>query len=158
MNKEGKAQQALAETIVQHMLANDAFSRWLGIGVLHIEPRRSVCRLTVRDDMVHGFGVAHGGIAYSLADTALAFACNTHGRVTLAVENNIGYPAVVNVGDVLTAVAEESGASSRLGFYGVNVTNQDDTVVAVFLGTVYKTKKEHFSAPGAGGDHSKGKP
>ena len=140
-------QQALAEAVVRRMLSRDAFSRWLGIEVLEIAPRRSACRLTVRDDMVNGFGVAHGGIAYALADSALAFACNTGGRVTMAIQNSIGYPASANVGDVLVATAEEDGASNRLGFYSVTVRNQGDQVVATFRGTVYCTRHEHFPGP-----------
>jgi acyl-CoA thioesterase len=139
-------EQRLAEAVVRGMLAADEFSRWLGIEPVEIAPRRSVLRLAVRGDMVNGFGVAHGGITYSLADSALAFACNTDGRVTVAIENSIGYPAKVEVGDVLTAVAEEDSATNRLMFYRVRVTNQRNSVVAVFRGTVYKTQKVHPAA------------
>jgi len=139
-----RTEQSLADAVVQRMLERDAFSKWLGIEVLDVAPRRSVCRMTVRAEMVNGFGVGHGGITYSLADSALAFACNTHGRVTMAIENNIGYPAGIAIGDVLTAVAGEESATTRLGFYSVVVRKQDDTVVAVFRGTVYKTQQEHF--------------
>ena len=140
------AAQRLAEDVVRGMLAKDEFSRWLGIEAVEIAPRRSVVRMAVRREMVNGFGVAHGGIAYSLADSALAFACNTHGNVTVAVENGIGYPAKVEVGDVLTATAEEESATNRLMFYRVLVRNQNDTVVATFRGTVYKTPKPHPAA------------
>lgn len=136
--------QRLAEAVVHRMLERDAFSRWLGIDVTRIAPRHSTCRLTVRADMVNGFGVGHGGIAFSLADSALAFACNTHGRVTMAIENNIGFPAKVAVGDTLTASADEESATTRLGFYRVVVRNQRHEVVATFRGTVYRTKTPHF--------------
>jgi acyl-CoA thioesterase len=136
--------QSLAEAVVRKMIEHDEFSKWLGIDVLEVAPRRSVCRMTVRPEMVNGFGVGHGGVTYSLADSALAFACNTHGRLTMAIENNIGYPAGVAVGDVLTAEAREESATARLGFYSVVVRKQDDTVVAVFRGTVYRTRQEHF--------------
>ena len=138
--------QRLAEQVVRGMLEKDEFSRWLGIEAVEIAPRRSVVRMTVRREMVNGFGVAHGGIAYSLADSALAFACNTHGMVTVAVENGIGYPAKVEIGDVLTATAEEDSAANRLMFYRVLVRNQRDAVVATFRGTVYKTQKAHAVA------------
>ena len=136
-------EQQLAERVVQGMLAADEFSRWLGIEAIEIAPRRSVVRMSVRREMVNGFGVAHGGIAYSLADSALAFACNTHGAVTVAIENSIGYPEKVEVGDVLTAVAEEDSVTNRLMFYRVLVRNQRDAVVATFRGTVYKTRTPH---------------
>lgn len=136
-------EQALAEHVVRVMLAKDAFSKWLGIETVEIAPRRAVVRLTVRPEMVNGFGVGHGGIAYSLADSALAFACNTHGSVTVAIENSISYPLAVHVGDVLTATADEESATSRLGFYRVTVRNQNEELVATFRGTVYKTRREH---------------
>jgi acyl-CoA thioesterase len=140
------AEQRLAEQVVRGMLAKDEFSRWLGIEALEIAPRRSVVRMSIRSEMVNGFGVAHGGIAYSLADSALAFACNTHGMVTVAVENGIGYPTKVEVGDVLTATAEEDSTTNKLMFYRVMVRNQRDAVVATFRGTVYKTQKPHAAA------------
>lgn len=136
-------EQALAERVVRGMLAKDAFSKWLGIETVEIAPRRAVVRMTVRPEMVNGFGVGHGGIAYSLADSALAFACNTHGSVTVAIENSISYPLAVRVGDVLTATADEESATSRLGFYRVTVRNQNEELVATFRGTVYKTRREH---------------
>lgn len=140
------SEQQLAERIVAGMMARDAFSRWLGIDVLEVRPRSSTVRMIVRDEMVNGFGVSHGGIVYSLADSALAFASNTHGRITMSIENSITYPAPVHVGDVLTAVAEEEISSHRLGYYRVTVRRADDTIVALFRGTVYRTDREH---PGA---------
>jgi acyl-CoA thioesterase len=137
-------EQALAERVVRGMLAKDAFSEWLGLEALEIAPRRSTLRMTVRQDMVNGFGVAHGGIAYSLADSALAFAANTHGRITVAIENSMSYPQAIRVGDVLTATAAEESFTNRLGFYSVMVRNQDDATVAIFRGTVYKTDREHI--------------
>jgi acyl-CoA thioesterase len=133
----------LAERVVHGMMERDAFSRWLGIEVMEIAPRRSVVQMQVRQEMVNGFGVAHGGIAYSLADSALAFAANTHGKVTVAIDNGIAYPKAVQVADVLTATAEEDSASNRLGFYRVVVRNQREETVATFRGTVYKTDKAH---------------
>jgi acyl-CoA thioesterase len=138
------AEQRLAERVVKGMLARDAFSAWLGIELLDVRPRAAAVRMAVRPEMVNGFGVCHGGVTFALADSALAFAANTHGRVTVAVENSITYPASVGVGDVLTAIAVEEGAASRVAFYAVRVTKQDDTVVALFRGTVYRTRREHF--------------
>ena len=135
--------QRLAERVVGAMVASDAFSRWLGIEVIEIAPRRSTCRLTVRDEMVNGFGVTHGGIAFSLADSAFAFACNTHGAVTVSIENSITYPAPIAVGDVLTAVAKEDAGSGRLSYYSAEVRNQRDEIVALFRGTAFKTARPH---------------
>jgi len=137
------AEQQLAERVVHGMLDRDEFSRWLGIEVLEIRPGRSTVRMTVRGEMVNGFGVSHGGIVYSLADSALAFAANTNGNVTVAIENSISYPQPVNAGDTLTAVAEEESFTNRLGFYRVSVRNQQELLVAIFRGTVYRTKRPH---------------
>jgi acyl-CoA thioesterase len=136
--------QQLAERVVARMLATDALSRWLGLEVVAIAPRRCTCRMTVRPEMVNGFGVAHGGIVFSFADSAFAFASNTHGTVTVAVDNTITYPAAIHPGDVLTAVAEEEAASNRLGYYRVVVTNPSGRIVALFKGTAYRTSRPHF--------------
>ena len=135
--------QKRAEQVVDGMLAKDEFSRWLGVDLLQLKPSFCVCRMLVRKEMMNGFGVAHGGIAFSLADSAFAFACNTQGRIAMSIENSITYPASVHPGDILTAVAEEESATNRLGFYRVQVTNQREEIVAIFRGTVYKTNQEH---------------
>ena len=135
--------QRSAERIVRAMMAADRFSRSLGVEIIEIAPDRSVVSLTVRDDMVNGLGVAHGGVVYSLADTALAFASNTHGTVTVSIENGISYPAAVRIGDTLTATAEQERATRRLAFFRVTVRNQTDEAVALFRGTVYRTSTPH---------------
>jgi acyl-CoA thioesterase len=139
------SEQQLAERVVDAMMAADAFSRWLGIKILAVGPRQATVSMRVRDEMVNGFGVSHGGIVYSLADSALAFASNTHGRVTVSIENSITYPHPVMVGDELVAIAEEESASNRLGYFRVTVKRSDGTIVALFRGTVYKTKTDFFS-------------
>ena len=135
--------QKTAERVVNAMMAKDAFSQWLGIEVLEIAQRRSKLRMTVRAEMINGFGVTHGGIVYSLADSALAFACNAKGTIWMAIENTVGYAKSVATGDVLTAVATEDSAGNKLGFYRVVVTNQRDEIVSTFRGTVYNTGREH---------------
>jgi acyl-CoA thioesterase len=146
MTADAKNEQQVAESVVRLMMARDEFSRSLGMSIVEIAPRRSTVRLTVRPDMVNGFGVCHGAVTYAVADSALAFACNTHGRVTMAIENSIGYPAAVKVGDVITAVAVEDSATNRLAFYSVRVTNQHGTVVATYRGTVFRTQIEHLNS------------
>ena len=137
-------EQQLAERVVSSMMEKDAFSQSLGIEVVDVRPRAATVRLTVRAGMVNGFGVCHGGVPFSLADSALAFASNTHGRVTVSIENTITYPKRIAVGDVLTASAEEESATNKLGFFRVTVRRSDE-VVALFRGTVYKTNQAHFS-------------
>ena len=136
--------QLIADRVVAHMLKADAFSRWLGITVSGVAPGRVTCRMTVRDEMVNGFGTSHGGIVYSLADSAFAFATNNCGRLSVAVDTVMSYPAVVRPGDVLTAFAEQESASRALAFCSVTVRNQRDIVVGHFRGTVYRLKSDHI--------------
>ena len=133
--------QALADRLVAAMRSRDRFSAWLGVDVLALAPGRCTVRMTVRPDMLNGFGVCHGGVTFSLADSALAFASNTHGRVSMSVENAISYLAPVVAGDVLTASAQEVDAGPRLARYHVTVHKQDQTQVAIFRGTVYRTQR-----------------
>ena len=140
----GAAEQQVAERVVTAMLERDEFSRWLGLEVTTVAPNAATVRMTVRPEMVNGFGVCHGGIAFSLADSALAFASNTHGRVTVSIENSIRYPAPIAPGDVLTAAAVQESAGRRLAFFNVTVTKQGGDVVGLFRGTVYRTSRDHF--------------
>jgi len=135
--------QRLAETVVAGMLRHDQFSRWLGLEVTALSPGNCTCRMTVRPEMVNGFGFAHGGIVFSLADSALAFASNSGGKVNVSIDNAISYPAAIHRGDELTAVAVEERRTRRLGFYRVTVTNQSGETVALFRGTVFQTEKDH---------------
>ncbi len=125
------------------MLAHDVFSRWLGVEIVDLGLARVTLRMTVREDMTNGFGVCHGGVTFAFADSALAFACNTGGKVTVSIENSMTYPATVRVGDVLLADAEEEASSQRLAYYRVRVTKGDGAVVALFRGTVFRTDREH---------------
>jgi acyl-CoA thioesterase len=124
------------------MLERDAFSQWLGAELVEVDRGHCVLRMHVRGDMVNGFGVAHGGIVYSLADSAMAFACNSGEHVTVAVDNSVSYPAPVHVGDELVATADEASSSSTLAYYRATV-RRGDTVVALFRGTVYRTRQLH---------------
>ena len=143
-NRTTSDAQRLAERVVSAMMARDAFSRWLGIEVLEVRPRNVTIRMTVRDDMLNGFGVCHGGALFSLADSALAFACNTHGRVTVSIENSITYPTAIRAGDELTAVAIEESATRKLAFYRIEV-RRGGAIVSIFRGTVYDTEKPFFA-------------
>ena len=133
--------QALAERCVQTMLAGDRFTAWMGMEVVEIAPQRSVVRMVVRPEMTNGFGVCHGGVTFSLADSALAFASNTHGRVTMSIENGIRYTRPARAGDTLTATADAEHVGGRIGYYRVTVTNQDAEMVALFTGTVSATER-----------------
>ena len=131
-----------AQQIVNHMMKNDAFSQWLGIKVERVEEGSCVLKMKVREEMCNGFGIIHGGITFSLADSALAFAANAHGRLSVALECSISYPNSVNVGDTLFAEANEVSLSDKLGIYNIPVMNQKGDLVGVFKGSVYRTSKE----------------
>jgi acyl-CoA thioesterase len=115
----------------------------MGVEILHVEPARVTLRMAVRQDMTNGFGVCHGGVTFAFADSALAFASNTGGKVTVSIENSMTYPAAVRVGDLLLAEAEREASSQRLAYYRVRVTRGDGAVVALFRGTVFETDREH---------------
>lgn len=131
-----------AENIVDKMYANDRFSKWLGIEIIEAETGNCKLKMTVREEMCNGFGIIHGGITFSLADSAFAFAANAHGRLSVALECSISYPNPVNVGDVLYAEANEVSLSNKIGIYNISVHNQNKELVGVFKGSVYRTSKE----------------
>ena len=122
------------EEIVQKMMAKDAFSQWLGVKVCQIEPGTCTLRMTVREDMINGFLVAHGGITFSLADSAFAFACNSRNQITVAQHNTINFIAPGHLGDRLFATAREVSLIGRSGIYDATVKNQDGKVIAEFRG------------------------
>ena len=131
-----------SEKIVDTMYQNDAFSQWLGIKIIDVSEGFCQLKMTVRKEMLNGFQIAHGGIAYSLADSALAFASNSHGRKSLSVETSISHTVSVKEGNVLTAATEELSLSDKIGVYLITITNQSNEDVAYFKGTVYRTSKE----------------
>ena len=136
--------QSLAERVVARMYDHDPFSIWLGIERLLVAPGRCELRMTVREEMLNGFSIAHGGITYSLADSCLAFAANSHGIQSVSVETSISHTRPVKAGDVLTASSEEMSLSRSIGIYHITVRDQDDRTVALFKGTVYRTGKPWF--------------
>ena len=127
------------------MMSGDAFSQWLGIEILELSEGLCKLKMTVRDEMTNGFNIAHGGISYSLADSALAFAANTYGTHALSVETSILYKKKVMNGDVLTAHTKEISKNEKTANYDVSITNQKNIEVALFKGTVYRTDKKWFS-------------
>ena len=131
-----------ANTIVrERMFAGDAFSQWLGIEVTDVAPGRCELVMIIRNEMTNGFGIAHGGITYSLADSALAFASNGHGQHAVSVETSISHTKALKPGDRLRAVAAEVAASRKIAQYEVKIYNQNEELVAWFKGTVYKKEE-----------------
>ena len=131
-----------AKKVVDKMYENDAFSQWLGIKRIEDGAGISVLQMTVRKGMLNGFYILHGGISYSLADSALAFASNSHGRKAVSVETSISHTHACKEGDVLTTHTQEMSLSNKIGVYQITITNQEDKTVALFKGTVYRTSKD----------------
>jgi acyl-CoA thioesterase len=138
-------QPDIAKRVVDKMMENDRFSQWLGIEVLRIEKGHCIIKMKVREDMMNGFGIAHGGICFSFADSALAFASSAYGRICVALDCSISFPVAVNTGDELTAEAKELSLTNKTGLYHIEIKNQKGQSVAFFKGTVYRTSKEWFS-------------
>ena len=131
-----------AKEIVGHMMKNDAFSQWLGITVVSNAPGEALLKMTVRDEMTNGFHIAHGGISFALADSALAFAANGGGRQSLSIETSIHHLLAVRAGEELTASASQMSETHKTGLYQIDITNRKGERVAWFKGTVYRTSKE----------------
>lgn len=127
--------------VVAHMMQHDLFSQWLGIEVLEIKDGYSKIKMSVRKEMINGFGIVHGGIAFSLADSAFAFACNNRNVLSVALDTSINFIKPVHVDDVLTAEAKELHNGKSTGLYHITIANQKEHVVAVFKGTCYRTGK-----------------
>lgn len=137
--------QTLAEASAAAMLDEDAASRGMGIALVQVRPGRARCSLVVRADHLNGHGICHGGVIFTLADTAFAVACNSYNQRVVAQHNSISYLAPARSGQELIAEAVEVSRSGRSGIYDVTVT-QGETVVAVFRGASRQVQGQHVSA------------
>ena len=133
--------EELAKAVFEEMYANDAFSKWLGIEALRLAPGYALLQMQVRDEMLNGFGILHGGIAYSFADSALAFASNSHGKQAVSIETAINHLQPVQTGQWLRAETEEIHLGNRTGVYQVHVTDEKGRKIALFKGTVYRSSR-----------------
>lgn len=127
--------------IVSQMLKNDAFSRWLNIEVLETDLGNCSLKLKINKEMLNGFLIAHGGISYSLADSSLAFASNSYGYKAVSIETSISHLKKVLENDTLTAVCSEINRGKTIGKYESKIYNQENELVAHFLGTVFISKE-----------------
>lgn len=136
------ANDVLAIDVVKHMQENDAFSKWMGVDILEIREGYSRIKMNVRQEMVNGFGIVHGGIPFSLADSAFAFACNNRNNLSVALDCSITFTKAINLGDTLTAEAIEIHNGRSTGVYTIAITNQENQQVALFKGTCFRTSKK----------------
>jgi acyl-CoA thioesterase len=132
---------SLAIGVVQHMIETDLFSQWLGIRVIEVREGYSKIRMKVRKEMLNGLGMVHGGIAFSLADSSFAFACNSRNNLSVALDTSISFLKPVQVDDELIAEAKEIHNGKSTGLYQVTITNQRNHMVALFKGTCFRTNK-----------------
>jgi acyl-CoA thioesterase len=130
-----------ATGVVNHMMAQDAFSSWLQITIIEVKEGYSKIKMIVRPEMVNGFGIAHGGIAFSLGDSAFAYACNNRNNLSVALDVTISFIKAVYIGDELIAEAKEIHNGRSTGVYLVTITNQKNEQVALFKGTCFRTGK-----------------
>lgn len=131
----------LAIVVVTRMMETDLFSKWLGIQLIEIREGYSKIKMKVRHEMMNGLGIVHGGIAFSLADSSFAFACNNRNNLSVALDTSINFLKPVQPDDELIAEAKEVHNGKSTGLYQVTITNQRDHVVAVFKGTCFRTNK-----------------
>lgn len=128
--------------IVNKMMANDKFSQWMNLTILNASPGKVNVSCQITPDMLNGFDIAHGGIAYSLADSALAFSSNAHGRQAVSVETSISHVQKVFENDTLRTDVNEVSLNHKIGIYHITIYNQHDVEVAHFKGTVYRSSEE----------------
>jgi len=128
-----------ARKVAEYMLRHDRASSHLGIEIESVSEGEAVLRMTVRNDMLNGLDILHGGVTFTFADSAFAFACNSRNKKTVALNCTVNFVASARVGDVLTATAREISLSGRTGIYDVAVSNQNGEQIAQFRGTSYAT-------------------
>ncbi len=128
------------------MQEKDTFSKWLGVQV--DEYREGYCKLhyTIRADMLNGFGIVHGGVVFSGADCAFAYACNSHGQLSVALDVHISFIRAAKEGDLLTVEASEIHTGNKTSFYNITTTDENGKIISVFKGTAYRTGKNVHGA------------
>ncbi len=129
------------ELIPYKMLSQDSYSTWLGIEIIECEVGRCKVGMTIRKEMLNSMDKAHGGISYSLADTAFGFTANTHGKYAVSIETSINHIEALEEGDYITAEATLDLQKTKVGFNIVEVKRGDE-LVALFKGVVYRTSKD----------------
>ena len=135
-----RSEAELAKACAARMLERDAASQALGMVLEDARPGWARVSLTITETMVNGHAIAHGGVTFTLADSAFAFACNSRNEPNVALQASISYVNAVRLGDELVAEAEERSSKGRTGVYDVRVTRDDDELVALFRGVCYGIK------------------
>ena len=150
MTLDSAAARDLAKAATIQMLATDDASRGLGMRLMDVDRDRAIIEMPVRDDMLNGLAVCHGGFVFSLADTVCAVVSNSRNQKAVLQSANITLIAPVHAGDLLTATGRRNGGEGRVGIIDVTVANQNGDTVALFRGNTYEIKGTHV--PGAGSE------
>jgi acyl-CoA thioesterase len=137
MESSGKSPREVLEI----MLKRDRYTAWMGLVIDDIGPGYCKLHYRVTDTMLNGFDRVHGGVLFSASDSALAFACNSHGIITVALDVNISFTRPARTGELLTVEAQEAHLGNRIGIYDIRTTNEAGELVSLFKGTAYRTGK-----------------
>jgi acyl-CoA thioesterase len=146
MDEQADEPQRRAERVRDVMYARDRVAHALGVAMAAIGPGRATATMTVREDMLNGFAMCHGGLIVTLADTAFAYACNSHDEMTLAAGLDAEFVQGARLGDLLTAEAHAQSQAGRLGVYDVTVRNQAGELVALVRGRAYRLRGKPVTA------------
>lgn len=128
--------------LAQYMLNQDHFSQWMGIKLIEIREKYCLIEMPIKQEMINGLKTVHGGITFSLADSALAFSSNNTNDASVALNCIINFTKAVRLGDTLTAESVLISDTRKTGVYDISITNQHKVLVATFRGTVYKIEKK----------------
>lgn len=133
-----------ANKVIETMMQHDPFSQWLGLQLTDYGAGWCKLHFTIRPEMLNGFGIVHGGVVFSAADSAFAFACNSHGRLSVALDVQISFIRSAKAGDQLFVEAKEVHLGNKTSFYDITVTNEAQEIVATFKSTAYRTGKNYL--------------
>lgn len=136
----------LPEQVLAKMMAKDAFSRWMGLEIEGVGDGWCKLKFQVKPDMLNGFEIIHGGALFSASDSAFAFACNSHGRIAVALDVSITFTKSAREGDMLFVEARELHLGNKTSVYHITTTNENGEMVALFKGTAYRTSKAVLDA------------
>ena len=139
------SEQISPEEVVQIMLKRDRFTEWLGLRIIEIGKGHCKLQYRITEEMMNGFENVHGGVLFSAADSAFAFACNSYGHLTVALDVSVSFTKPAKTGELLTVEAVEVFLGNKIGIYNVRTTNENNELIALFKGTAYRTSTKIVS-------------
>lgn len=131
----------IPEQVLARMWSKDAFSQWMGLEIISVGEGTCSLKFTVRPEMLNGFDIIHGGVLFAASDSAFAFACNSHGRIAVALDVSITFTRAAKAGDTLMVEAKELHLGNKTSLYEIKTVNETGELVALFKGTAYRTSR-----------------